>query len=311
MLAISFLLLLLLLLSCSTEQKMETTMDHVKSLDLSQYSSAMPDKPIDLLFIHHSTGGQLLADKGSDLGANCIYQSHPNGGGLRRLLEKNNYRVHEASYTSMIGDQTDICHWHAKFKNLMDKILVCKNQDEFFTDGTKNRVVIFKSCFPNNWIESDGMMPGDPDSCDKTLANAEAAYESLLPFFKEYPETLYVVMTAPPLANPVLSKKDRVVQLIKTAMNKPDTIEKIGRRARMFNNWLRDTEKGWLKDYKLNNVVVYDYYDVLTNHGKSNWSQYPTKGGSDSHPSSDGNTIAAGIFVPFLNASVHRLGRYD
>jgi hypothetical protein len=189
----------------------------------------------------------------------------------------------------------------------MDKILICKNQDEYFSDNTKNRVVIFKSCFPNNWIESEGKMPGDPDSCDKTLANAQESYKSLLPYFIVHPETLFVVMTAPPLAEPVMYNKDRIIQFIKTALHRPDTIEKIGRRARLFNIWLKDIETGWLKDYKLKNVVVFDYYDVLTNHGQSNWSKYPTQGGMDSHPSSEGNVIAAKEIIPFLNSSFHRM----
>jgi hypothetical protein len=45
--------------------------------------------------------------------------------------------------------------------------------------------------------------------------------------------------------------------------------------------------------------VVFDYYDVLTGNGRSNWSIYPTGDGTDSHPSSDGNAKAAVEFVAF------------
>jgi len=101
----------------------------VKIMDLSSYSDKPPERPMHLLFIHHSTGGQLLADQGKNDGENCIYKSHPNGGGLRYLLEQNNYIVHEASYGSIIGDKTDICDWRIKFKDHMAEILTCKNQD--------------------------------------------------------------------------------------------------------------------------------------------------------------------------------------
>jgi hypothetical protein len=299
--------LFLFMISCTTEQNTGSNMNQVKTLDLSQYSAASPDKPIDLLFIHHSTGGQLLADKGPEKGENCIYTSHPNGGGLRRLLEENNYIVHEASYKSQVGDKTDICHWHNKFKDSMDKILSCKHQDEFFTDGTRNRIVIFKSCFPNNNIVSDGTEPGKPDACELTLANAQAAYQSILPFFQQHPETLFVVMTAPPLAKPVQDKKDRIIEYLKIFSGRPDTLERIATRARRFNNWLVDVEDGWLKGYSLKNVVVFDYYDVLTGHGRSNWSVFPTREGTDSHPSREGNALAAERFVPFLHRAVARM----
>jgi hypothetical protein len=294
------------LAACKSSEGQESIMD-VKTMDLSGYSSDKPAEPVHLLFIHHSCGGQLLAGKGAQVGDNCIYATHPNGGGLRKLLQENNYIVHEASYGSLIGDKTDICHWNAKFRDHMDKILVCRNQDEFFDDGTHNSIVVFKSCFPNNWIESDGALPGDPDSCEKTLANAQAAYRALLAYFSSHPETLFVAVTAPPMAEPVLYKKDKAIQLMKIMIGRPDTIEKVGKRARFFNNWLKDIDNGWLKDYELNNVAVFDYYDILTGYGRSDWSLHPTGGGHDSHPSSEGNAAAASEFNLFLNKSYNKM----
>lgn len=288
------------LAACKSSEGQESIMD-VKTMDLSGYSSDKPAEPVHLLFIHHSCGGQLLAGQGDPAGDNCIYETHPNGGGLRKLLQENNYIVHEASYGSLIGDKTDICDWNAKFRDHMDKILVCGNQDEFFTDGTKNRIVMFKSCFPNNWIESDGAEPGNPDSCDQAAANYKAAYRSLMNYFSKQPETLFVVLTAPALAKPGAGIKS----FIKSIIRPRSSIGNVGRRARKFNNWLKDDKNGWLKDYELNNVVVFDYYDILTGSGNSNWSMYPS-GPSDSHPTSEGNSLAAREFVPFLNKALHR-----
>lgn len=292
----------LLLAACESNEGTESVMN-VKTLDLSGYSSEKPREPIHLLFIHHSTGGHLFAEQGKEDGQNCIYASHPNGGGLRKLLQENNYIVHEASYGSLIGDKTDICHWNAKFRDHMDKILACRNQDEFFIDGTKNRIVMFKSCYPNNRIDSDGVEPGNPDSCEQTTANYKAAYQSLLGYFSEQPDTLFVVITAPPLVQP----RAGIKSMIKSILRPERSIDKVGRRARNFNNWLKDVEQGWLKDYTQKNVVVFDYYDVLTDYGKSNWSMYPN-GPSDSHPTSEGNAKAAREFVPFINKAVQRMG---
>jgi hypothetical protein len=77
--------------------------------------------------------------------------------------------------------------------------------------------------------------------------------------------------------------------------------------AREFNHWLSDTN-GWLKNYPLHNVVVFDYYDVLTGNGVSDYSAYATDRGYDSHPSREGNEKAAQLFVPFLNQAVRRVG---
>jgi hypothetical protein len=95
---------------------------------------------------------------------------------------------------------------------------------------------------------------------------------------------------------------------IKKLLGRYKDVQTIGICARRFNNRLKDSESGWLSKYDLNNVVVFDLYDILTKDGQSNWAGYPTKNGTDSHPSSEGNSIAAERFVPFLNKAVRRAG---
>ncbi len=239
-----------------------------------------------------------MADVGSDNGSKCIYSSHPNGGGLRALLEGSGYAVNEASYGSVVGDKTDICHWNKKFRDQMDLVLKIKNQDDTLPEGITNDVVAFKSCFPNNNFTGDGTEPGDPDSCQLTLANAKAAYNSLLPYFEKHPEVLFVAFTAPPLAQ-TPGFKGFVKKILKGSPKHPEL-------ARSFNNWLTDSENGWLSGYSSTNVAVFDHYDVLTNHGQTNWSAYPSGGGGDSHPNSEGNTKAAEAFVVFLKDAMAR-----
>jgi len=283
----------------------ETT---VKGIDLSQYKDIKPERKIKLLFIHHSVGGQWLADKGESkeiLPDTCLYVSHPYGGGLRSQLHLNNYEVHEASYKSKIGNKTDVNDWNAKFRDNMGDILRCDLQDKPYADASqKNEVIVFKSCFPNSAIESEGKEPGDSDSPVKTTANYKAAYNKLLGYFKAHPNTLFVCITAPPLAHSIPS---RTKEFIKNIIGTENSVQAVGERARRFNNWLKDAEKGWLAGYDQKNVVIFDYYDLLTNHGESNYSLYPTNGGSDSHPSAEGNAKATREFVPFLNKSLCRL----
>ena len=123
----------------------------------------------NLLFIHHSCGGALLADPGAKTdgakgsGHRCIYTAHPNGGGLRTLLEKEGYRVNELSYESRLGEDTDIHHWRAKFANHMKDLLRTGQQDEFLPEGQFNSIIVFKSCYPNNDYVGEGSEPGDQE----------------------------------------------------------------------------------------------------------------------------------------------------
>jgi len=108
---------------------------------------------------------------------------------------------------------------------------------------------------------------------------------------------LYVAFTAPARAEP----RRGVLERLKGLFSKEPTAAD---HAREFNAWLADTDDGWLADYPLPNVAVFDYYDVLTGHGQSNWSRYATGDGTDSHPSAEGNGKAAEGFVGVLGEMV-------
>ena len=288
--------------------------DHPASTnDLGEFADTPPKQPLQLLFIHHSCGGQLLATPGSDEGTNCIYRSHPNGGGLRARLEQNRYVVHEASYNSRIGQNTDIFDWLPKFRNEMERVLACDFQDHSYSDGRRNQIVVFKPCFPNNDFRSEGSPPGDPNGPELTVWNAKAAYTAVLDEFKKRPEVLFVCVTAPPLA-PKNGAQPLWKRMAKTLLGRNDNLTTNAHNlmtsaplAREFNNWLASPD-GWLRNSDTTNVAVFDYYDILTDHGKSDLSQYSTGRGYDSHPSRVGNEKAAEAFVPFLNRAVRRAG---
>jgi len=278
----------------------------IQRMDLSNFESVKPNIPINLLFIHHSCGATLMAASGEKAGEYCLWETHPNGGGLRKKLLANNYIVHEATYSSIVGQDTDINHWHSKFQKQMNLILKTRLQDETLEDGQVNQIVVFKSCYPNNGFTNTGSSPGDPDSSEKTVWNAKAAYNSLLPIFKKHSDTLFIAVTAPPMVKPWVN---RYKEILLNIIGKGP--EKIGERARSFNNWLVDAKSGWLADYKQNNVLVFDLYDILTDNGVSNWAQYSTRNGKNSHPNSQGNTKAAKQFVEFINQSVRHAGLVD
>lgn len=278
-------------------------------MDLSAFSDARPEQSLDVLFIHHSTGGQWLADPGPEAGNHCIYETHPNGAGLRTRMQAQGYIVHEASYGSRIGQDTDLLDWLSKFRKHMSEVLICDFQDIFYTGNRRNQVVMFKSCFPNSSFVGAGKPPGDPAGPDLTVTNAKAVYKALLEEFRQCRDVLFVCVTAPPLASKLRS--DPLWKtLARWALDKPSPAQQRARSAtlaRQFNNWLKARD-GWLKDYPHNNVVVFDYYDVLTDKGASDLLAYPTGDGYDSHPSREGQQRATEALVPFLNRAVRRAG---
>ena len=242
----------------------------VQRLDLSGYADAPPAKPLRLLFLHHSCGGQLLAAAGSDVGTNAIYTTNPNGGGLQRRLEQAGYEVHQAAYGSSLGEHTDLFDWLPKFRQQMDHVLACDQQDTSYRDDRRNAIVLFKSCFPNNNFVSAGTPPGDPNGPALTVWNAKATFTALLDEFRQYPRVLFVCITAPPLASET-STQPLWKRWAKRLLGRRSSVSISAPLAREFNNWLSGQE-GWLKDSQLTNVVVFDYYDILTGSGVSNTS---------------------------------------
>jgi hypothetical protein len=268
-----------------------------------------PGTTVRLLFIHHSCGGQLLADPGSDVGRQCIYQSHPNGGGLRRVLAQQGYEVHEASYGSVIGEHTDLRDWPPKFRDAMERVLRTDHQDVLYPDGRRNQVVVFKPCFTESAFAAEGTPPGNPRGRVHTLWNARAAMTALLGELRTRPDVLFVFVTAPPSA-PRAPPEPAWRWLAETVLRRPHATERWKRSAvlaRQFNRWITAPD-GWLRDDPVKNVVVFDYFDLLTAGGRSDFLVYFSGTGTDAHPSRIGQERAAAAFASFLDRAVRRAG---
>jgi hypothetical protein len=275
-------------------------------------NAAAPESPVKLVFIHHSTGEAWLAD------------GH---GGLGAALRDNHYFVSDTNYDwgpGGIGSFTDIGDWWSWFRGPSSPTYLAALYAEsgqncgysrLATDpGGPNEIVMFKSCFPNSQLSgpcspipdiADDPLKGETgQGGDFTVANAKGIYRDLLGYFGAHPEKLFVAVVAPPVAS-------------------PDTP---GGRA--LADWMVDH---WLQDsgYIAGNILVFDYYDVLssrTGGGDSDaglatgnhhrvWNgvvQHKTDAGADrlaypsggdSHPNAAGDRKATAEFVPLLNAA--------
>ncbi len=300
-----------------------------------------PASPVKLIFIHHSTGGNWLADPNDD-------QPY---GGLGRALMNNNYFVSATNYGwgptwpdqgQPIGSFTDIIHWPVWFTSQYSSTIlaalysengqnICNPSspsDDCFGNwprlatnpGGENEIIMFKSCFPNSDLYGH---PNDPPLTEPddsyTVANAKAVYNKILTYFATRQDKLFIVITAPPMAEGEYLPGDQPPA--ERAAN-----------ARAFNNWLVDRQNGWLKNYAHNNVAVFDYYNVLTSNGgnantndlnaetgnhhrwwnnavqhiqtvANNYAAYPS---GDSHPTTAGHQKATAEFVQLLNVFYHR-----
>jgi hypothetical protein len=252
---------------------------------------APPAQTVKLIFIHHSTGQNWLADDYGSLGL---------------ALSNNNYFVSDTNYgwgPDSIGDRTDIPNWtewyaSASTPTYMNALYNESGQNSSYTrtltdPGGENQIVMFKSCFPNSALEG---IPTDPPSPDGwlTVGHAKYVYNQILSYFGAHPEKLFVVITAPPLQDGTYAAN-----------------------ARAFNQWLMND---WLAEngYTAKNVVVFDFYNVLTgpnNHHRyynsaiehiftpgMNTLYYPS---GDDHPNEAGSQKATSEFVPLLNIFYH------
>ena len=303
---------------------------------LSALDPTSPTVPVRLIFIHHSTGGNWLAD---------LVEGEPHGG-LGAALMNNNYFVSATNYgwgPDSIGDRTDIPHWPEWFTGpnsttILSALYAETGQNfggfgdwsRLSTDpGGENVIVMFKSCFPNSDLYGNpNDDPASEPNDEFTVSNAKAVYNKLLTYFRTRQDKLFIVITAPPMAQGEYQPDGQIPA--ERAAN-----------ARAFNNWLMDKQNGWLENYPYNNVAVFDYYNVLTSNGSitriddpdtteepndvdvadgnhhrwrnstvehiqtisNNYSAYPS---GDSHPSSNGHQKATTEFVPLLNIFYHR-----
>jgi len=280
-----------------------------------------PEQPVRLIFIHHSTGENWLADGNGRLGI---------------ALRDNHYYVSDTNYgwgPDEIGNRTDIGHWWSWFRGPGSGSYLTALYDESSQHasysrmpgqppGDENEVILFKSCFPNSAlggnagdpVPSSGQNPlrgQDSNSPYHTVANAKGIYTDLLEYFRTRQDKLFIAATAPPLSDPTYASN-----------------------ARAFNEWLMHD---WLKDYPYKNVAVFDFYNILTTNGGSSnrndlaqetgnhhrwWQnaiQHKIDGDNDAvpnvleyggvpgddHPTTAGNLKATGEVAALLNIFYH------
>lgn len=299
-----------------------------------------PDRIRKLVFIHHSSGGNWLANPSSL------------GGGLGLALDQVgiyvrdiNYSIYnndfDPPYNSTISDYTDLGHWYTWFAdttldgndvpkrdNIMDgEHGVCETTNKtdghgayvtsLLDPGGENEIVMFKSCYPSANIYTDNdTVPADLYGYGgdrtvggqnvNTVSNIKALYNTILEYFKTRPDKMFVVAFNP-------------------ALLEASTTSERAANARTIANWLVED---WLQDaeWENKNVFVFDLFNELTHANNrhtydvnlsqvvhytdpssGNYSVYPRSEG-DNHPSGEGLQKASAHFAPLLK---YWIAQYD
>ena len=220
----------------------------------------------NLVFIHHSVGENWLRQ------------------GLAGALNEHGYHVADITYGwREFGDHTDTSDWPVWFTDAVTALVypelgTMSADNSIRPADADNWIVMFKSCFPNSDV-------------GKSIADEQAIYNSLLPYFASRPDKMFILVTPPPM-----------IQIITPGL------------TRQLCNWLTDRKDGWLSGQERDNVFVFDLYNILTHpdahHRLENGLEVHTEISNedilyyhsdwDDHPNQQGNEKATEEFLPLL-----------
>lgn len=248
----------------------------------------------DLVFIHHSCGENWLNNSLNDALLAKSYIDERNDITYGTELSPDSGRPE--SLGDIPGDNTNMNNWILWFNDYLNAV---KSHQ---CDTGTNKIIMFKSCYPISNIEDDGTEPGNPFSDDQSIVNYKAVYRHPDGSGNTYTNDSY---TYKPLED-IFAANPNILFIPVTAPScvPNDTSVENADRARQFNNWLKGE---WLTGYKartgLNNVAVFDWFDVLANPNDASDSQrnmtkseYRTSN-SDSHPNDTANAYSTKIFA--------------
>lgn len=222
----------------------------------------------NVIFLHHSTGRNLIAQGGvreqlTEAGFQFWDHDYNNEGLTRPSGERAGYNY------NIPGDNTDPDGLARIFsQHLYSKPL------NAFSGLMQHEVIVFKSCFPVSNITSDAQ-----------LEQYRGYYLKMREVMDQHPERIFIAVTPPPL-NPVA------------------TDAQAANRARGFADWLKSDE--FLAGHP--NVFTFDLFDLLAESDGSlpdfNMLRAASREGEDSHPNQFANQTIGPLFADFIIEAV-------
>lgn len=228
----------------------------------------------DVIFLHHSTGSNLIAQGNVREGLTALgYDFWDHGYNYQGLRDPDgnstgiNYNIP--------GDNTN----PDGFANIFAQTLYAEPTypdppANAFSGLMRHEVIAFKSCFPASAISSEAM-----------LEQYKTWYRSIRDRADTHPDHIYIAFSPPPL-NPASTDADDAA------------------RARAFAEWLKSSE--YLAGHP--NLFSFDFFDLLAepDPGQPDYNMLRAeyRNGTDSHPNATANAIIGPIFVAFVDQCV-------
>jgi hypothetical protein len=184
---------------------------------------ASAQQPIRIMFLHHSTGHNLIEEGGvREAFAGLGYEFYDHG------YNDDGLRLADGTWTGADFDVPDDNTDPDGFAVIFDQALH-DPPDNTFSYLMQYDVIAFKSCFPTSNIGDDGQ-----------LADYQSYYLSIRDRMDQHPDKLFIVVTPPPQV-PRHSDPEEAA------------------RARAFADWLKSDE--YLAGHP--NVFTFDFFDQL------------------------------------------------
>jgi hypothetical protein len=222
----------------------------------------------DVIFLHHSTGRNLIQQ-----------------GGVRERLKEAGFQFwdHDYNYEGLIrpnGTRTGYSYGIPDDNTNPDGFARLFGQRVYelplnaFSGLMQHEVIAFKSCFPASNITTD-----------EQLEDYKAYYLDIRDVMDQHLDRIFIVVTPPPL-------------------NPAGTDAETSARARDFANWLRSDE--FLAGHP--NVFTFDLFDLLAEGDPAppdtNMLRATYRKDEDSHPNELANQIIGPIFADFIVEAV-------
>jgi hypothetical protein len=193
------------------------------AVTLSIMPTAAQERPIQIIFMHHSTGANLIAQGGVREGFTALgYEFWDHGYNDDGLVDPAGNWL--GVNWDVPGDNTDPDGWYAIFNQP-----VTDPPSNTFSHMLQADVIIFKSCFPTSNIDSEQM-----------LADYKNYYLSIRDVIDQHPDKLFIPFTPPPLVP-------------------NETTPENAARARRWVEFLTSDE--YLAGHP--NMVVFDFFHLL------------------------------------------------
>jgi hypothetical protein len=234
---------------------------------------ASPILSQNVVFLHHSTGGNVFYD--GNVADWFTNYNTANG---------TSYSITERAYPDSPYEWANYPYdfWNLWVNNS------CQNSQpgiECLSSLAQNyQVIIFKHCFPGAGINEDVETPNVASS-EKTIGNYKLQYRALRSVMDSYPNNKFIVWTLAPL-------------------HRNATNPEAAARAKEFVDWVKNS---WLTEdgNPHPNIYIFDFFGIVAEqdpnpaNGQVNCLKYDyegSHGGDDSHPNATANAVAGPLF---------------